>query len=106
MATVGPGLPHHLFAELFRSMTGIAVNYVPYLKTRHGLNIVATNNSWGGGGFDQSLLDAINYGASKGMLFVAAAGNNASSTPFYPAYYTNVIAVAAGILLYEVLRGR
>src|SRR3970282_1743823 len=28
-----------------------------------------SNNSWGGGGFDQSLLNAIEYGASKGMLF-------------------------------------
>src|SRR5688572_23497971 len=27
-----------------------AVDYITDLKTRHGLNIVATNNSWGGGG--------------------------------------------------------
>ena len=31
----------------------------------------------------------------KGVVLVAAAGNNANSTPFYPAYYSNVIAVAA-----------
>ena len=36
-----------------------AVNYVTDLKTRHGLNIVATNNSWGGGGYPIGLYDAI-----------------------------------------------
>ena len=58
-----------------------------------------SNNSWGGGGADQSLLDAIEYGASHGLLFVAAAGNNASnndSIPFYPASYnSDVIASIA-----------
>ena len=36
------------------------------LKIRHGLNIVATNNSWGGGGFSQALLDAITRAANAG----------------------------------------
>lgn len=52
-----------------------AVDYFTDLKTRHGLNIVATNNSWGGGGFSQGLLDAINRGGNAGILFIAAAGN-------------------------------
>ena len=52
-----------------------ALDYLTDLKTRHGLNIVATNNSWGGGGFSQALLDAIIRGANAGILFVAAAGN-------------------------------
>lgn len=30
-----------------------AVDYITNLKLRHGLNIVATNNSWGGGGFSR-----------------------------------------------------
>jgi tripartite-type tricarboxylate transporter receptor subunit TctC len=29
-ASVGPGTPHHLFAELFNSMTGIQMTHVPY----------------------------------------------------------------------------
>jgi len=29
-ASAGPGSPHHLFAELLRSMTGIAMRHVPY----------------------------------------------------------------------------
>ncbi len=67
-----------------------AVDYITDLKRRHGLNIVATNNSWGGGGFSQGLLDAINRGGNAGILFVAAAGNsnnNNDATPFYPASY-------------------
>ena len=43
-----------------------------------------TSNSWGGGGFSQALLDAIN---ASGILFIAAAGNNNANndvTPFYP----------------------
>jgi thermitase len=72
-----------------------AIDYITDLKTRHGLNIVATNNSWGGGGFSQALLDAIVRGANKGILFIAAAGNgnmsgigiNNDSTPHYPSSY-------------------
>jgi subtilisin family serine protease len=64
-----------------------ALDYITDLKIRHGLSIVATNDSWGGGSFDQALLDAINRGGDAGILFVSAAGNagsNDDSTPFYP----------------------
>ncbi len=72
-----------------------AVDYVTDLKTRHGLNIVATNNSWGGGGFSQGLLDAIERGGDAGILFIAAAGNGGrdgvgddnDATPNYPSNY-------------------
>ena len=72
-----------------------AVNYLTDLKTRHGLNIVATNNSWGGGGFSQALLDAIRRGGAANILFIAAAGNggndgvgdNNDTTASYPSNY-------------------
>jgi thermitase len=72
-----------------------AVDYFTDLKNRHGLNIVATNNSWGGGGFSQALLDAINRGGNAGILFIAAAGNGGSdgvgdnndTTANYPSNY-------------------
>ena len=72
-----------------------AVNYFTDLKRRHGLNIVATNNSWGGGGFSQALLDAINAGGDENILFIAAAGNGGSdgvgdnndTTASYPSNY-------------------
>lgn len=82
-----------------------AVDYITDLKTLHGMNIVATNNSWGGGGFSQALYDAIQRANTANILFVAAAGNGGSDgvgdnndvTANYPSNYTNsnVIAVAA-----------
>jgi subtilisin family serine protease len=76
-----------------------AVDYFTFLKTK-GLNIVATNNSWGGGGFSQALFDAIARANTAGVLFIAAAGNNSSNndaTANYPSNYSNpnIIAVAA-----------
>lgn len=52
-----------------------AIDYYVDLKQRHGMNIVALNNSWGGGGYSQALHDAILRAAKAGILFVAAAGN-------------------------------
>lgn len=83
-----------------------ALDYLTDLKVRHGLNIVATNNSWGGGGFSQGLLDAITRAANQGILFVAAAGNSAlnnDTSSSYPSNYNTtagagydaVIAVAS-----------
>ena len=77
-----------------------AVDYFTDLKKRHGLNIVATNNSWGGGGYSQALHDAISRANTAGILFIAAAGNsgtNNDTTASYPSGYDlpNVIAVAA-----------
>ena len=76
-----------------------AVDYMTNLK-KAGLNLVATNNSWGGGGYSQLLYDAINRANAEGILFIAAAGNSASNnniTQTYPANYDlpNVISVAA-----------
>ena len=77
-----------------------AVDYFTDLKIRHGLNIVATNNSWGGGGFSQALQDAIQRANDAGILFIAAAGNassNNDATASYPANYNvaNIVAVAS-----------
>ena len=76
-----------------------AVDYFTGLKVK-GLNIVATNNSWGGGGFSQALQDAIERANAAGILFIAAAGNSGTNndvTASYPSNYTNsnIIAVAA-----------
>jgi PKD repeat protein len=77
-----------------------AVDYFTDLKVNRGLNVVATNNSWGGGGFSQALLEAIERADSAGILFVAAAGNSGTDNDAeasYPSGYNvpNVIAVAA-----------
>ena len=63
-----------------------------------GVNIVATNNSWGGGGYSQALESAIRDQGD--ILFIAAAGNEGTNndvTSFYPANYNlpNLITVSA-----------
>ena len=78
-----------------------AVDYFTDLKTRHNMNFIATSNSWGGGGFSQALEDAIERANNAGILFIAAAGNDAyncdSGSSCYPAEYPNdnVIGVAS-----------
>ncbi|WP_283787659.1 S8 family serine peptidase [Bermanella sp. WJH001] len=64
----------------------------------NGANIL--NNSWGGGGFSQGILDAIEYANQRDVLFVAAAGNssvNTDNSPNYPSGYDtqNMLAVAS-----------
>ncbi|MDO9104082.1 MAG: S8 family peptidase [Methylovulum sp.] len=77
-----------------------AIDYITDLKARHKLNIVATNNSWGGGGYSKSMRDAIKRAQMENILFVAAAGNSANDNdahPLFPASYGNsaIVAVAA-----------
>ena len=54
------------------------LDYFKDLKDR-GVDVVATNNSWGGAGLSQALSDAIDAHLARGLLFVAAAGNAASN---------------------------
>jgi uncharacterized repeat protein (TIGR01451 family) len=75
------------------------LEYIKALKDR-GINIIVTNNSWGGGGYSQTLYDAIDAQGKSDILFVAAAGNNSSDNDnddFYPASYflPNLLSVAA-----------
>lgn len=71
-----------------------AIDYFVDLKSR-GVNLVALNNSWGGGDYSAELAAAIIRAANSGILFVAAAGNgnlagigqNNDSVPSYPASY-------------------
>lgn len=79
----------------------LAMDYLTDLKTRHGLNIVASNNSWGGGGYSQALQDAIERGGDADILFVAAAGNDGvdnDSDPHYPSSYDSDIVLAVASL--------
>ena len=56
-----------------------AIDYVTNLRTQKGLDIVATNNSWGGVGYSKALEEAVQRGGDAGIAFVAAAGNSAAS---------------------------
>ncbi|HEU4752404.1 MAG TPA: malectin domain-containing carbohydrate-binding protein, partial [Armatimonadota bacterium] len=87
--------------------TADAIECIDYLNTlkRRGVNVIASSNSWSGGGYDSLLRSKIEEANSLGVLFVAAAGNGDSSgrqvnidtTPAYPAAYdnTNIISVTA-----------
>ena len=54
-------------------------------------DFIATNNSWGGGGYSAQLNEAIGRAAQKDILFIAAAGNSALNNDVqatYPANYS------------------
>ncbi|KGJ96382.1 S8 family serine peptidase [Colwellia psychrerythraea] len=75
------------------------IDYFVDLKN-NGVNVRATNNSWGGGGFSQALSDAITSSEQANILFVAAAGNSASDNDAqasYPSGYPHdsVLSVAS-----------
>ncbi len=53
------------------------------------------NMSIGGPSGSFAMQDAINYAWNNGVVVVAAAGNDGRNSRTYPAYYSNVIAVAA-----------
>ena len=84
-----------------------AINYATMMKTRYGVDVRVTNNSWGGDAWSQEMEDAIAASGRAGMLFVAAAGNGGGdgigddnddpAEGHYPSSYDldNVIAVAA-----------
>lgn len=77
-----------------------AIEYMVQLKEETGVNIIAANNSWGGGGYSSPLESAIRSANDAGIIFVAAAGNEANDnddSPSYPASYAvpNVVSVAA-----------
>lgn len=73
----------------------LALDYLTDLKIRHGLPIVAINNSWTGGGYSRGLLEAITRAARQDILFIAAAGNGGDddladdndAVPNYPSRY-------------------
>ena len=73
-----------------------SIDYLTDLKRRGLANIVAINNSWGGGGFSQALLDAINRAGDQNILFVAAAGNSASNNDSVASYPSNYVCDNSG----------
>jgi tripartite-type tricarboxylate transporter receptor subunit TctC len=57
--SAGPGTPHHLYAELFKSMTGIAMSHVPYRGSLPLLNDVVAGHI---------PLAFVDFGPAVGML--------------------------------------
>jgi len=64
------------------------------INTNNGnARYLATNNSWGGGSYNQSLDSAIQRGAEQGVIFVAAAGNSARNNDVITTYPANYEAI-------------
>lgn len=85
---------------LARSGSGTTADAIKAIEwsISHGASILS--NSWGGGGASKALEDVIRKACDKGVVFVAAAGNDNSNNdtrPSYPASYDLpcVISVAA-----------
>lgn len=82
------------------SGSGSLADAVKAIEYTTALGVTLTSNSWGGGGYSDTMYAAITGANTAGVLFIAAAGNDAAnndSTPHYPSSYDNdnVIAVAA-----------
>ncbi|MBN2431600.1 MAG: S8 family serine peptidase [Acidobacteria bacterium] len=64
-----------------------------YYAADHGADVI--NMSLGGASTLTVLEDAVNYAWNNGVVVVCAAGNESTSSPSYPAAYTNSISVSA-----------
>ncbi|WP_026079446.1 S8 family peptidase [Spirulina subsalsa] len=59
----------------------------------HGADVI--NMSLGGPGESKLMQDAVNYAYNKGVVIIAAAGNESRNSASYPARYPHVISVSA-----------
>ncbi|MBV8691718.1 MAG: S8 family serine peptidase, partial [Actinobacteria bacterium] len=64
-----------------------------YDATDRGVKVI--NLSLGSPDQSQTVQDAVNYALGHGVVVVAAAGNDGSSTPIFPADYPGVLSVGA-----------
>jgi tripartite-type tricarboxylate transporter receptor subunit TctC len=88
-ASVGPGVPHHLFMELFKSMTGLQATYVPYRGSLPAVNDVA------GGHVPMMFCD---LGPAAGALAAGKVRALGISSPFRVASYPDIPPLAeAGV---------
>ena len=71
-------------------LDGAIINGI-YDATNDGCKII--NMSFGGPEYSQAIQDAIDYAHAHGVVVVAAAGNDASTAPFYPASNAYVVSV-------------
>jgi cell wall-associated protease len=64
----------------------------------NGAHVINMSLGWPRSLETRYLRDAVGYAISKGVVIVAAAGNNNSTEPLFPCAYENVICVAASTL--------
>jgi len=76
-----------------RYLSSSAILKAIYYAADNGASVI--NMSFGTTAYSPLMQQAIDYATSKGVIMVAAAGNNGSNGLYYPAAYNNVIAVGA-----------
>ncbi|WP_421877886.1 cadherin domain-containing protein [Pacificispira sp.] len=87
-----------IFSDAGTTNTAAIIAGIQY-ATMMGAQV--TNNSWGGGAYNTSILSAIEAAQAADSIFVAAAGNddgvNNDVSPHYPSSYNldNIVAVAS-----------
>lgn len=72
-------------------LSGVAEGII--WATNHGAQVI--NLSLGSDSDSLALLDAVNYAYQRGVILVAASGNDPAGAMLYPALYPNVVAVGA-----------
>jgi tripartite-type tricarboxylate transporter receptor subunit TctC len=83
--SAGPGTPHHLFAELFKAMTGTQMNHVPYRGSLPVLNDVVAGHI---------PLTFVDFGPAVGMLQAGSVRPIGISTKTRLATFPNIPPVA------------
>ncbi|HTE42091.1 MAG TPA: S8 family serine peptidase, partial [Steroidobacteraceae bacterium] len=98
-------LPCKFLDETGNGTTAAAIECLDYLAMLRdrGVNIVASNNSWGGGGPSRALDEAVVAQRQRNILTIAAAGNymvDVDKEPGYPCSIdsSNVICVGSSSL--------
>ncbi len=93
VAPQGRILPVKVFTDSGQGFLNDLIDGITYAVTQgaHAINLSLGNTNPFGSLFENALNSAWN----AGVVIVAAAGNNNNTNPFYPAYYSVCIAVAA-----------
>jgi subtilisin family serine protease len=78
-----------MFPAAFISVAARALVYA----ADNGADVI--NMSWGGPWYSRTLKEALDYARARGVVLVAASGNDGTDVPLYPAAYPGVIAVSA-----------
>lgn len=78
-----------IFPNALASASAQAIIYA----VNQGAKVI--NASWGSPYYSTILAEAVQYAADRGVVFVAAAGNSGTSTPFFPARLDHVLTVGA-----------
>lgn len=90
-------VPLKIFSGAGETSTDRIVRAIDYATS---IGVDVSNNSWGGGAYSEVIFSAIQRAEEKDILFVAAAGNEATDTdrePHFPSSYQlkNIISVAS-----------